>query len=141
MTIKEVLEADWNVNEIEVTIREESSTKFIRGYHIGENVKPPKHRQFLRETKAGDKYTTCGMEHIYINKIIQFRDLPEKPQGKEMCVGVVTKNIPKEILDLEIDNMTPLGMGKSSGMHKYHFDCYVPIWFGIPGEGEEVENE
>ena len=37
--------------------------------------------------------------------------------------------------------MAPTKLGSSDGMHGYAFDCYVPIWFGIPGENELKEGE
>lgn len=141
MTVKEVLEADWTVEEIKITVREASTTKFIIEYHIGENLNPYecKHNKYIKETKAGALYTDRGRKHLYIEQNIQYKHLPKKPQGKEACVGVITNNIPKELLELEIEYMCPYGGGKASEMHGYEFNCYVPAWFGIPGEDGDGE--
>ena len=137
MKIREVLNADWTVSWFNVFVREERTGNCTE-YIVGEGVKPPKHAKFVSETKAGDLYKD-GMIHVLvIDKIIQFRHMPNKPQGKEMCVGVVEKQIPKELLDLTISHMSPSGCGKSDGMHGYIFDCYVDCWVGISGENEQI---
>lgn len=142
MTVKEVLEADWTVDEIEITVRDIGTTCFLTKYHIGENLKPGKHHKYVRETKAGTLYNDAGKSHLYIDCIIQYRHLPNKKKGTEGCVGVVTKSIPKELLELEVDHMSPYKCGRSDGMHGYRFDCYVGIWTGIPGENEaEVDSQ
>lgn len=145
MTIREVLNADWTVDQINVTVRNNQTTEFITGYHIGENVRPGKYFTFEKETKAGDVYVNgdqqTKMKHLYCEKIIQHKHLPNVKKGMEGCVGIVEKNIPNEILDLEIEHMAPTKLGSSDGMHGYAFDCYVPIWFGIPGENELMERD
>lgn len=143
MTIKDVLKADWTVDNIEVTVRDAATTRFITEYHIGENLQYSKHFYYIQETKAGTLYEDSDMKHFYMERIIQHLHLPmdDKKRGQEGCVGVLLDRIPKELLELEIDHMMPYGLGTSSDMHGYHFECNVGMWFGIPGENEEVEEE
>lgn len=74
-----------------------------------------------------------------MRRIIQFRHLSKKPQGKEMCVGVLLEEIPKELLELPVESMHPYNCGRSDDMHGYRFDCYVEAWNGIPGEYKQME--
>ena len=60
--------------------------------------------------------------------------------GTEGNVGAVLKNIPAQLLDLKIEHMSPDSLGSSDDMHGYRFDCYVQMWFGIPGEHDSKEN-
>ena len=76
MTVKEVLIADWTVDEIEITVRDTTTTQFLTEYHIGENLKVPYRLEYIRETKAGTLYNHAGMKHLYMNRIIQHRHLP-----------------------------------------------------------------
>ena len=143
MTIKDVLKADWTVDNIEVTVRDAATTRFITEYHIGESLLYSKHFDYIQETKAGTIYGNMDMKHLYMERIIQHLHLPmeDKKRGQEGCVGVLLDRIPKELLELEIDHMMPYGYGSSSDMHGYHFECHAGMWFGIPGENEEVEEE
>lgn len=56
MTVKEILIADWTVDEIEITVRDTATTQFLTEYHIGENLKVPYRLKYIRETKAGTLY-------------------------------------------------------------------------------------
>lgn len=141
MKIKEVLNADWTVEWIQVTVRSEKGEFKPCTYMIGEKVKPSKYAKFVCETTLGDIYREGIMKIVVSERIIQHRHLTEKKKGSEMCVGVVEKNIPKEILEMEIDHMTPSALGHSSGMHGYYFDCYPDQWCGLPGEFEQIEME
>lgn len=143
MTIKDVLKADWTVENINVTVWDAATMKFITEYHIGENLQYSRYFYYIQETKAGTLYEDSGMKHFYMERIIQHLHLPmdDKKRGQEGCVGVLLDRIPKELLELEIDHMMPYGLGTSSDMHGYHFECNVGMWFGIPGENEEVEEE
>ena len=139
MTIREVLEADCNADKIDVTVREKETTKYIMRYCIGRDVTPGKSQRFAYEAEAGDVYENCRMKTLFINKIIQFHQLEKKPQGKEMCRGVIMKEIPKELLDLEIEYMRPYDCGWSHELHGYNFNCYVDSWSGISGETKQAE--
>lgn len=138
MTIREVLNADWTVSWFEVDIRDNNSTRYICKYLIGKDVKQSRYARFVCETAAGDIYKDTVGKIVVIDKIIQFRYLTKRPQGKEMCVGVLVEEIPKEILDLIISHMSPSGCGRSDDMHGYCFTCYVDYWGGIPGENEQL---
>lgn len=139
MTIKDVLITDWTVAEIEVTVRERDSTRYIMEYHIGRDVKAGRSQRFVQETELGDLYSNGGdMKTLFINRIIQHRQLEKKAQGKEMCVGVLLENIPVELLNLTVESMRPYGCGNSDGMHGYRFECHVDAWNGIPGEYEQM---
>ena len=139
MTIREVLEADWNVDKIDVTVREIETTKYVMGYRIGRDVKPGRSERFLYEAEVGDVYGEQGMKTLFINRIIQFYQLKDKPQGKGMCRGVLIKEIPKELLDLTVDSMSPYDCGWSNDLHGYRFCCNVDQWSGIQGETKQVE--
>lgn len=134
MIIQEVLDADCNVDRIEVTVRNSESTAYIMRYCIGRDVKPGLSECFAYEAECGDIYESSGLRTLFIKRIIQFRQMNNKPQGKEMCFGVLTKEIPKEILELTIGLMSPYNCGSSDNMHGYRFDCYTNVWNGIPGE-------
>lgn len=140
MTIREVLEADWNVKHFEVTVRDENC-RYISAYLAGKDISPTKYAKWICETAAGDIYQDNGRKIVVIDKNIQFRNQEKKPQGKEMCVGVLTEVIPKEILDLTVYHMHPTSCGWSNGQHGYEFDCIVSSWSGIPGEYEQMELE
>lgn len=137
MTIREVLEADWTVSWFEVEIRKEGVNGYSE-YIIGKDVKPSKYMRFVCETAAGDIYKDHAGKIVIIDKIIQHRQLSKKPQGKEMCVDVLTEEVPKELLDLTISHMSPSGCGRSDDMHGYRFCCYVKFWSGISGENEQM---
>lgn len=139
MTIREVLNADWTVDRIEITVRDRKTTKYIMRYCIGRDVEPGRSERFAYETEMGDIYEISKMKMLFMKRIIQFRQLKEKPMGKESCVGVLVEEIPRELLDLEIDHMHPYHCGGSDGMHGYCFDCYVDAWGGIRGENKQIE--
>ena len=139
MLVKDVLEADWTVDEIVVTVREKESTRYIMEYCIGRDVKAGRSQSFVQETGLGDLYRSSGMKTLFMNRIIQHRQLEKKAQGKEMCVGVLLENIPVELQNLTVNYMRPYGGGKSDGMHGYRFTCYVDVWNGITGEYEQLE--
>lgn len=141
MTVKDVLIADWTVNKIDIIVRDTATTRFLAEYHIGQNLDISHHLRFVRETKAGTLYETGGMRHLFMERIIQHRDLLEKRKGEEGCVGVLIKNIPEELLNLLVEHMRPYGCGRSDGMHGYRFECYTGMWFGVPGEQELAEEE
>lgn len=127
MRIRDVLEADWHIDKISVTVRN-NNTEYVMKYCIGRDVKPTKYERFSEETALGDLYVDNGRYVLYIPKIIQFRQLENKPNGKEFCCGVLTSEIPKKILDLDVSHMRPYDCGHSSGMHGYRFTCYVDSW-------------
>lgn len=140
MFIRDVLLADWTVAEIEVTVKERDSTRYIMEYHIGRDVKAGRSQRFVQETELGDLYSNGGnMKILFMNRIIQHRQLEKKAQGKELCVGVLLEEIPVELLELTVDFMQPYGCGNSDEMHGYRFDCYVDAWNGITGEYEQLK--
>lgn len=133
MTIREVLDADWTVDRIDAVVRGRKTTRYIMRYCIGRDVKPGRSQRFACETEYGDMYQDSGKKTLFMNRTIQYRQLDKKPQGKELCVGVLDKEIPKEILDLTVGSMYPYHCGHSDDMHGYHFECYVDEWGGISG--------
>ncbi len=142
MTVEDVLKADWNIVEIEVTVREPEHLGYIKRYHIGKDVRPGRTWSFVRTSKAGDVYKNgAGLEEIYIRKTIQFGQLKEKPRGKEICRGVLLKEIPKQIRGLEIYSMSPSARMSSEDEKLYRFSCVTDEWHGIKGEDETVEEE
>lgn len=140
MTIRDVLIADWDVDKIDVTVRDRETTKYIMRYCIGKDVRPGRSERFLYEAEIGDVHGEPKLKTLYIDRIIQFYQMEHKPQGKEMCRGVLLKEIPKEVLNLTIGHMHPHNCGRSNDLHGYVFDCYVDdAWSGIPGETKQVE--
>lgn len=119
MTIKEVLEADWCINHLEIVVRREKDSRYVASYLIGKGVRSPKYAKFADETAAGDIYMDGKRKIVVIDKNIQYRQLEKKPIGREMCVGVLIEKIPKELLELRIDSMMPIDCGRSDDMHGY----------------------
>lgn len=142
MTVEEVLKADWRIAEIGVIVRKREPMEYIKEYCIGKDVRPGNSQRFLRTSKAGDVYSNGpGLEEIYIDKIIQFHQLAEKPNGKEKCWGTLLKEIPEQIRDLEIDYMYPRAYLPDRSLRGYFFDCVTDEWHGIKGEDETVEDK
>lgn len=139
MTIKDVLIADWKVDRIDITVRERESSKYIMEYCIGRDVEAGRSQRFAYETELGDVYENSKMKTLFMKRIIQYRHLPKKPQGKEMCLGVLLEQIPKELLNLPIESMYPYHCGHSDEMHGYRFECYVSTWSGITGECKQIK--
>lgn len=142
MTLREVLEADWTVDRLYIAVRT-SDLRFVTEYIIGPDLKMPKGYRWKCETKAGDvyEYEANNLKRIYINKIIQFKH-SDKPYKGGGCrpVGVMLKEIPKELLELEITFMSPTDFGRDlNGWHGYRMDCVSDLWMGIPGESEIVK--
>lgn len=143
MTIREVLNADWNVDKIAVTVRDAATSKYIMQYCIGRDVEAGRSERFLYETPIGDMHSYgSGMKVLYMNRIIQHCQLENLPANRTGLRGVLEKEIPKEILDLPVHIMKPYDCGKSSELHGYCFDCYVNTpWPGIDGEYEQIQLE
>lgn len=141
MKIREVLDADWTVDKLVITVRDKRTSRFIMRYCIGRDVKPGKSERFLYETELGDVHGDGGMNTLYMRRIIQYLQQEKKPQGKELCVGVLLGSIPKEILELPVEYMRPYGCGHSDEMHGYRIDSYVDAWSGIPGETKQMKLE
>lgn len=141
MTIEDVLKADWNIAEIDVTVRKLEHLEYIKRYSIGRYICPGKSQWFVRTSKAGDIYSDGGeKENVVIPKTIQFQQLENKPKGKEMCWGVLLEEIPKQIRDLEILSMSSCECMSGGGTKRYRFDCVTDEWRGIEGENETVED-
>lgn len=145
MTIREVLQADWNVDAIEVRVR--TAGRLARVYHIGERVEPSRYMRFAHETEAGDVYTEPGISagHVFIKRTIQHQFWEGAKKSLTMCVGVLLDQIPKEILGLNVQTMMPesFGSGHASGMHGYCFEAETEtlVWTGIRGEDRLIEPE
>ena len=138
MIIREVLEADWNVDRIDVTVRNQCG-EFITAYIIGMDVKPSRYHRYQYEVKAGSIYENQGCKYVFINRIIQHHQLGGNFREKVKSFGVLLEEIPKELLNLEIDSMRPYHMGCSDDLHGYRFVCRTNEWSGIPGEAEKQE--
>lgn len=141
MTIKELLEADNTIDRIDVTIRDEKTTRYIMRYCIGRDVEPGRSERYQYTSEGGDVYRNGKLNALYMNRIIQYRQLEKKAQGKEVCVGVLLDEIPKEIIALPASHIRPYHCGYSKGMHGYYIDSYVESWNGIPGENSQIEME
>lgn len=142
MTIHEVLTADWDVDAIKVAVYVNSHLE--TEYHIGERVKPGKYDKYICTTTAGDVYVRDRTKQVYVSRPIQNRNWSEAKDPT--AVGVVLKQIPKELLELEVQLMNPEEWRMdlhASGMHGYEFSCCpeVMVWPGIKGEDEVIEGD
>lgn len=139
MTVKEVLDADLNVDNIRVTVRGNHS-QFIAEYIIGRDVRPSKYHRFQYDTAAGSVYLLDGLKYIYIDKEIQFHEADVPYKGAK-GFGVLLEKIPKELLELEVSFLTPIKGNNHGEYHGYKFDCRSDLWIGIPGEDKILELE
>ena len=139
MIIREILEADWNIDTLNITVRDKKTTKYIMRYCIGKDVKAGKSEKFMYESKCGNVYGNAGMNTLYMDKIIQHFQLKNLPLSKIGLKGVLTEKVPKELLELSVIQMSPYCRGNADGLHGYYFECYVDNWGGIAGENKQIE--
>lgn len=139
MTVKDVLVADHNVDNILVSVRDKNF-RFIAEYVIGKNVCPSKHHCYQYDTEAGGVYLLAGVKHFFIDKEIQFHEADALCKGTR-GYGVMLDKIPKELLNLKVTFMSPQKGITKDLYHGYEFICCSDLWFGIPGEGEKIERE
>ena len=138
MTINDLLQADWNIDKLDITVRNASTTRYIMRYCIGRDVKPGRSERFHYESECGDVYRTSGMSTLFMNRIIQHCQLPNLPQNRIGLRGVLEKEIPRELLELSVTHMSPYDCGHSNDLHGYRLNCYVNSWNGIPGENKQI---
>ena len=139
MTVKEVLDADLNVDNIRVTVRGNHS-QFIAEYIIGRDVRPSKYHRFQYDTAAGSVYRLDGLKYIFIDKEIQFHEADVPYKGAK-GFGVMLEEIPKDLLELEVSFLTPIKGNTHGEYHGYKFDCRSDLWIGISGEDDKVAQE
>ena len=139
MTVKEVLDADLNVDNIQVTVRANNS-QFIAEYNIGRDVRPSKYHRFQYDTAAGSVYHLDGLKYIFIDKEIQFHEADVPYKGAK-GFGVLLEEIPQGLLDLEVSYLTQIKSIIRGSYHGYRFECHSDLWIGIPGEDEIIELE
>lgn len=108
MTINDIIQADWNIDQLDITVRDASTTKYIM------------------------------LSTLFINRIIQHCQLPNLPQNRVGLRGVLDKEIPKELLELPVWYMVPINCGHSHELHGYRLECNVNSWNGIPGEARQI---
>lgn len=53
MTVREVLDADWTVDHIEITVRDMETSKWLERYLIGENLMRSNGRDLSERQKQG----------------------------------------------------------------------------------------
>ena len=137
MTIREVLDADWTVAWIRVTIRD-LQERFVAEYIIGKDVKPYAYCHYQREAEGGSVYDDGGRKYVFINRTIQHSQLYEcTTRERTRSVGVLLTEIPAALLDLEIKHMRPEGTGRSDDLHGYSFTCRAFAWDSLSGEREQ----
>jgi hypothetical protein len=145
MTIKELLKADNNICELEVNIFDKRN-HFKICYAIGRDVAPIKAIKLTYRTKIGDMYEIRRNNYepiktLYIKRIIQYTQLNAEEKAKRKnIVGVLIDEIPKEILELEVDKIMPYKREHMGG-HGYYINCVHPMWQGLPGEDEVIDDE
>lgn len=134
MTIRDILTVDDNVCEIYVHIY--AGGGYLHTvYTIGENLKPSKYWKFLEETQIGDVYKDGNARQVLIERNIQARNRKNPPANQIGCWGVLLNEIPKELLELEIEKMSPSWIGSNEERHRYWFYCAPLVaWGGIKGE-------
>lgn len=145
MKLKELLKADWNIDELEIKVYTNSRlvAEYRIGRHLGRPQTPPKYHRFLYTTKAGDVYGTRNkvdgntdkVKIVLIDKGIQYGS-----ECRTGGVGVILGAIPKELLELQVDYLMPYGWG-SMEFHGYYIHLVSDLWTGIAGEDEVVEDE
>lgn len=141
MTIREVLDVDWTVAWIRVTIRDLQG-RFVAEYVVGKDVKPHVHCRYQREAEGGSVYDDGGRKYVFINRTIQHFQLDKHTtREKAQSVGVLLTEIPAALLDLEIKHMRPEGTGRSDGLHGYRFTCRVFAWDSLSDEREKEQGE
>lgn len=140
MTIRELLIADWDVDRLEITVRDRN-TKFITAYYLGSNVKPSRFHRYCCSTEAGDIYSRDGLKYIYIDKPIQFHSDPNVTYRGTKPYGVMLKRIPKKLLEMEVDRVSPYHTGGSDDLHGYRIDCICDLWPGIAGEDIKIDHQ
>lgn len=141
MTIREVLDVDWTVAWIRVTIRD-LQERFVAKYIIGKDVKPYVYCRYQCEAEGGSVYDDGGRKYVFINRIIQHSQLDKcTTREKARSVGVLLTEIPAALLDLEIKHMRPEGAGRSDDLHGYSFTCNVLAWNPLLDEREERQGE
>lgn len=139
MTIREVLEADWTVAWIRVTIRD-LQERFVAEYIIGKAVKPYVYCRYQREAEGGSVYDDGGRKYVFINRTIQHHQLDEcATKERARSFGVLLTEIPDALLDLKIGHMRPDGTGRSDGLHGYSFTCRVFAWDSLSDEREKKQ--
>lgn len=140
MTIREVLDADWTVAWIRVTIRD-LQERFVAKYIVGKDVKPHVYCRYQREAEGGSVYDDGGRKYVFINRTIQHSQLDSATREKVRSVGVLFTEIPTVLLDLKIKHMRPEGTGNSDDLHGYNFTCNVLAWNPLPDEHEKRQGE
>lgn len=139
MTIREVLDVDWTVAWIRVTIRD-LQERFVATYIIGKDVKPHAYCRYQREAEGGSVYDDGGRKYVFINRIIQHSQLDKcTTREKARSVGVLLTEIPAALLDLEIKHMRPEGTGRSDDLHGYSFTCRVFAWDSLSDKREKEQ--
>lgn len=139
MIIQEILEADWDVDRLDITVRDKETTKYIMRYCIGKDVKAGKSEKFMYESECGNVYVDAGKNTLYMDRVIQHCQLKNLPLTRIGLKGVLIEKIPKELMGLQVEKMMPYGGGNSDGLHGYYLDCYVDSWGGIAGENKQME--
>ena len=139
MKLIEVLKADWSVDNINVTVRDKETSKYIMQYRIGADARPDMYERFVSENSQCVVYEgQIGMQAVVMRRIIQNYQLDDLPPNRQGLHGVVEKAIPKAIRELEVSHMMPYSYGRGDSLHGYMFDCYVAKWSGIEEEHEQV---
>ena len=125
MTIYDILEADGNVDHLDITVRDAATTKYIMRYCIRRDVNPGRSERFRCEAECGDVYGTSSMSTLFIKRIIQHCQPHNLPQNQIGLRGVLEKEIPEELLELSVSYMIPINCGYAHELHGYRFDCHV----------------
>ena len=139
MKIRELLEADWNIVALDITIRRDS--KFVKEYLIGAKVHSGIH---WREVGKNDKWIQYEERGglFQFRRALSIRDINyQDTEGGSVC-GCILKAIPKKLLDLEIERLTPTDgiffdrfSYRRGGFHGYFIDSPIySEWKDLPEE-------
>jgi len=138
MKLRELLETDWTVDRLYISMRT-SSGRMVARYYIGPDMKPSKYAKWRHTAKAGDVYDDNGIRVLIIDRIIQLYHY-DRPYKGNKSVGVMLEEIPGELLELDISRMAPVEGGRGAyGWHGYRVTCISDLWVGISGEDAIVE--
>lgn len=139
MKIRELLEADWCIVALDITVRRDN--RFVKEYLIGAHVTNSYYDEEIGKnekwTQYSQGYGSCEFRKAISIRPINYQDL----DGGSTC-GCILKNIPKKLLDLPISHMKPSRVMYSSGayhnwseFHGYYIDSPIEgDWKDLPEE-------
>lgn len=135
MTIRELLEADPCIVALAITIRNDK--RFVKDYLIGAHVTNGSYYEELGRSEKWTQYkrgaAPCEFRRAISIRPINYQDL----EGGSTC-GCILKNIPKKILDLQIERLSPSRVMYSTQAY-WNWSEYHGYFIDSPIDGEWKE--